>query len=185
MTSLAVRPRLFTVEDVDRMTAAGILGPDDRIELIDGELFEVSPQGPLHMALKDLLRERLTHAYREIAYVRDQGPVDLSQRSRPEPDIAVYRGSARDYLARHPRGKDALLVIEVAYSSQEFDRAKALLYAAAGVPVYWILDLVARRLDIHEGPHGDTYARVTSLDDTGEVSPPGLDIRWKIADLLP
>lgn len=184
MTSLA-RRRRFTVEDVRRMVEAGVLHEGDRVELLDGELVEMTPQGPLHRVIKDLLAARLQDAYKGRAYVSDQAPVDLNAYSQPEPDLAVYRGEARDYLSRHPRGDEALLVVEVAYSSQEIDREKAALYAQGGVPVYWILDLVARRIEVHDAPHAGRYGRITILDETGTVTPPGLDVRWEIATLLP
>ena len=107
--------------------------------------------------------------------------------SREEPDLAVIRGSARAYLERHPDGADALLVVEIAKSSQERDRAKAADYARGCVPIYRLLDITARTLEVYSEPDGDRcrYRRFASLSDADEVGLPELVERWNVASLLP
>lgn len=164
------------------MVAAGILGEDDRFELITGELVEMPPQGPIHSVVKDRLRRRLEAAYGPARFVRDQVPLACGPDSLPEPDISVC---TVERLDRHPEGREALLVVEVAYTSQVIDRAKAPVYAAAGVEVYWLVNVPERRLEVYERPSAAGYHRVTVLDDTLDVDVPGLAARWRVADLLP
>lgn len=99
----------------------------------------------------------------------------------------MVRGRPRDYLARHPNGGDALLVVEIAQTSQDRDRAKATDYVRGAVPVYWLLDIAARTLDEHTAPDIDAgrYRSVTVLSATDEVGLPGLDTRWIVSSMLP
>ncbi|MEM9491051.1 MAG: Uma2 family endonuclease [Myxococcota bacterium] len=184
--------RRFTAAEVMRMVEVGILGEDDPLELLDGELIEVSPQGPRHISLKDHLRRQLDRAFASGAHVRDQGPLDVGQHSLPEPDLAVIRGLPRDYLDAHPQASDALLVVELAVTSQVLDHAKAALYSRRGVAVYWLLDVPARRLHIHESPASDgRYRRITVLADSELAPLPGADTPdasergLPVADMLP
>ena len=176
----------FTVEDVMKMVDAGVIDEDDPVELINGELLIVSPQGPEHISLKDELRERLVEAYRQGFHVRDQGPLYADRRSLPEPDLCVLRGVPRDYLKRHPAGSDAVLVVELAKTSQKRDRAKIAVYARAGVGTYWLLDLEARRLTVHREPDVTTeqYMQVLTLTEDREVELPEIETRWLVASLL-
>ena len=195
------RRHRFSAADVMRMVEVGILGEDDHLELIDGELIEMSPQGPRHISLKDNLRILLAsgwssdsaslhgeHSNSQTVHIRDQGPLDVGQHSLPEPDLAVIRGRPRDYLDAHATGKDALLVVEIAVTSQDIDRAKAEIYARGGVPVYWLLDVPARQLEVYEHPTADgLYRTVTTVaaTDDKKVSVTGADRAWLVADMLP
>src|SRR5262249_4087413 len=155
---------------------------DDHVELVGGEVLEVTPQGPDHRAIKDDLHVRLADAYRSHnAHVLNQGPLRAGRVGVPEPDLAVLRGRPRDYVDRHPEGKDALLVIEIAKSSQVRDQAKAGDYASGGVPVYWLIDLAARSVDVHSEPDPERgrYKRVISLTESEQVDLPELAERWK------
>src|SRR5262249_53193341 len=136
-------PRRFAADEVLRMVEAGILREDEPIELVEGELVVVPPQGPTHSAVVADLDARLHEVYTGAYHVRAQLPVAGTDDSLPEPDFAIVRGAPRDYVERHPTGADTILVIEVARTSQAFDRRKASTYARAGVPVYWLIDIVA------------------------------------------
>jgi Uma2 family endonuclease len=177
----------FTAAEFLRMIDAGVFRDDERIELVRGDILEVTPQGPEHRGLKDDLHARLVAGYREQnVHVLDQGPLLAGARGVPEPDLAVIRGRARDYLKRHPDASEALLVIEIAKTSQERDRTKAADYASGGAPVYWLLDLEARTLDVYTDPdreHG-RYRRIVSLGDDENVSLPEIDETWTVASLL-
>ncbi len=179
--------RRFTVDEVERMVEAGIIREDEPLELLEGELVVVSPQGPPHASVTSLLHDAVRDAYRGAFAVREAKPMVAGPRGLPEPDIAVFRGTQRDFLSRHPRGDEAVLVVEVAHTSHAEDHEKAAVYARAGVPVYWLLDLPNRRLEVYAAPLADEgrYALVRLLREDEEVELPALDVRWRVATLLP
>jgi Uma2 family endonuclease len=161
--------RPITVEVYARMVEAGILTEDDRVELLNGQLSEVSPQSPEHAAIVCWLTTRLIRAIDpEVARVRPQLPVSLPPLSMPEPDIAIV--PAASYVRAHPAG--ALLVIEVAFSSRRLDLGtKAEIYAATAVPEYWVVDLSARTIHVHTSPSSAGYGSVRPVV-TGSLRPP-------------
>jgi Uma2 family endonuclease len=172
--SLGDRPvRPLTADEVLRMADAGILGEDRRVELLLGVLTEVSPKSPQHVAIKTRIARWLDAAARRYA-VRIEDPLVVPDRtSLPEPDIAVVEPG--DYLEAHPDG--ALLVVEVAWSSLEIDtKVKPELYAAAGVPDYWVIDVAAKRVRLFREPGGDGYASQTVLGPDGSVEPAVIDV---------
>src|SRR5690348_17305516 len=124
--------RRFTAAEVLRMVELGILAEDEPVELIDGALITVSPQGPRHRALATIVHDRLQTAFGAGYHVQDHSPIDGGPNSLPEPDVAVVRGSPRDLLDRHPAAADLALVVELSVTSHALDRAKATTYAAAG-----------------------------------------------------
>jgi Uma2 family endonuclease len=166
------------------MVETGILRPDEPVELLEGRLVLVSPQGPSHASVVGALADRLRAAYRAGYAVREEKPLELPD-SLPEPDAAVVRGAQLDYSRRHPHGEDALLVVEVAVTSQDLDHEKATLYARAGVSVLWLLDVPARRLEVHTEPQQDgRYRLVQVLGDADEVNLPGTSVRWRVGQLF-
>ena len=174
----------FTGEDVMRMLQAGVLREHDHVELIEGRLIEMTPQGPAHGVTITYLADLIRDARPAATHVMSQRPLDVSADTWPEPDIALLRGATRDYWERHPTGADALLVVEIAFSSQEIDRRKASLYASAGVPVYWLIDLAARRIEVRTDPTGTQY-KLTRLLEAGEsIELPGTDVSWLVDDLV-
>lgn len=177
--------RPFTAEDIHGMVEAGILSEDEPVELLAGELVIVSPQAPPHSALLTEIQHLLHRAFSK-AHVRVQCPLAATSSSLPEPDLAVVRGRPRDYLDRHPTGAEVLLLVEVAITSQALDRTKAPIYAAAGVPVYWLLDLAQRRLEVRTEPQGAQGYRVVRLyGPEDEVALPGRHRLLRVAELLP
>lgn len=178
--------RRFTVDEVLAMVDAGILHEDEPLELIDGELIVVPPQGPPHAGTATRLRDRFIAAFGEGYVVREDKPMIAGPDSLPEPDIGVFRGTHDDFTQRHPRGDESVLVMELARTSLALDRYKAGPYARAGVPVYWLLDMKARRLEVHTEPHADgRYALVRVLAEDDDVPVPELDIAWRVGSLLP
>jgi Uma2 family endonuclease len=177
--------RRLTVEEAIRMVEAGILDEDEPVELLDGVLVEMTRQGPKHSSGVGRLADRLRRVYEGRALVREEKPILASAYSLPEPDISIVRGSYDDYAERHPTGADTLLVVKVALSSHAADRRKASIYAAAGVPAYWLIDLATRQLELRVMPRDGAYAitRVFGEDET--VSLPELDLDWLVRDLLP
>lgn len=184
--------RSWTRAAYERLVDAGLFRPGDAVELIGGELIASEPQGSGHFTAVGLAQETLRAVFGPGWVVRSQGPVALDDQSEPEPDVAVVAGTLRDYRDAHPASP--VLVVEVAESSLAIDRgSKASLYARAGVPDYWILNLVDRVLEVHRQPVADPaapfgwrYGAVEVLGPDASVSPlavPGR--RVIVADLLP
>lgn len=150
--------RAFTVADVERMVEVGLIGPDERLEIVAGEILPMSPKGARHEALRVALLEHLF----------DRRPPDLRIASEPgwrlgealylEPDLLLYPSAIPlDRL----RGPDALLVIEIADTTLGFDLGpKAAVYAGQGVPEYWVIDAATRATHIHRRPGAEGYAEV-------------------------
>ncbi|MEZ4269285.1 MAG: Uma2 family endonuclease [Myxococcota bacterium] len=168
------------------MVASGILAEDEPLELIDGALIVVSPQGPVHANLIYAIRRALEAVVPHSVCVRSHSPVDAGEASLPEPDLAVIRGDWRQYFARHPRGDELLLAVEVAHTSQAIDRRKARIYAAAGVPVYWLVDVPARCIEVRSDPLPDgTYALTKLVGEAESLEVPGAEARLPASELLP
>jgi Uma2 family endonuclease len=156
--SSAVHTRRWTRQEYDRMIETGLLTPDDRVELIEGEILTVTPQGSAHATAVSLIHHRLHEITRLLnVHVRGQLPLALGPASEPEPDVAIVAGSERDYLYHHPTS--ALLVIEVADRTLAYDRdAKGSLYGQFGIAEYWIVNLVERRIEVYRDPEPHDHA---------------------------
>ena len=158
MTVAEIRRHLFTVEDFAHMGEAGIFGPDDRVELIDGEIREMTPIGPSHAAIVDRLNELLVVRLAGKANVRIQNPIRLGRYTEPQPDLVVARRRIDYYADGHPNAGDVLLVIEVADSSLIYDRVeKAPRYAGAGIPEAWLVDVAGETVAVYTGPGPEGY----------------------------
>jgi Uma2 family endonuclease len=148
----------FTVEEYERLGEAGILAEDARVELLDGEIVEMTPIGPFHAGHVNRLNRLLTRALGDRALISVQNPLRLVPRSEPEPDLLLLRPRADDYATAHPTPADVLLLIEVADSSRVVDRSVKLpLYAAAEVPAVWLVDLIDGVIDCYEEPAAGAY----------------------------
>ena len=183
------RLRRFTVDEVLKMVDCGVIGEDEPVELLDGALLVREPQGPYHGGSLQALWQRLNDLVRPAgAHARGQLPLLTEAESLPEPDVAIVRGEARDYLERHPRGSDAFLVVELALSSQAYDARKAERYARGAVPVYWLVDLIAGTIAVHERPDAAAgrYRAVRTIGrtDTLRVPVPGVDATIPVTDVL-
>jgi len=151
--------RLFTVRDFYQIGEARILRDDDRVELLAGEVVEIPPIGSRHAASVDRLHRMLHDGLVESAViVRVQNPIRLDEHSEPQPDLAVTRFRSDFYRDAHPGPADVFLVIEVADTSADLDRdVKVPLYARAGIPEVWVVDLAARAVDVYRGPSLQGY----------------------------
>lgn len=150
--------RLFTVEEYHRMAEAGILHEDDRVELIEGKIIRMAAIGSRHAACVKRLIKFLVQEVGDSGVVGAHDPVVLPDISEPEPDVTVLRPRDDFYAAGHPAPEDVLLLIEVSDTSLEYDRdVKIPLYARAGVPEVWIVDLRGERLLIYARPEGGAY----------------------------
>ena len=152
----------FTVDDFARMGEAGIFAEDDRVELIDGEILEMTPIGALHAGIVSRLTELVVARLAGRAHVSVQNPVLLDRHTEPQPDLVVARRRKDFYTDRHPEAGDILLVIEISEvsdSSLRYDRLeKTLRYGRAGIPETWLVDVDAAAVTIHTDPGPDGYA---------------------------
>jgi Uma2 family endonuclease len=177
----------FTVEDFDRMGMAGIF--DGRhVELLDGEIYEVTKNPPHDFAVS-ALAEALRRILPADRYrVREEKSIEPWRNWWPEPDVVVARGGQREYQSRRPGPADIALLVEVCDTSEQ-DRTKKLAgYAAADVPVYWILDLNTRRLEVYSQPTSGTYPppEIVTESESADVAIDGQVVgQIAVADLLP
>jgi Uma2 family endonuclease len=146
-----------TIDDFYRMGEAGVFDGKPRVELIEGDVIGMAPIGTVHASTTRLLADHFNHRIAQC-FVSVQQPIHLSEGSEPEPDIAIVRGHNRDYRARHPGAADCLLIIEIAHTTQTYDReVKAPLYAAYGVVEYWLIDTVANTVTVFRDPVEGRY----------------------------
>lgn len=151
------------------MLATGILAEDERIELVEGEIVAMAPIGSRHLGCVNFLTRQLSKALDGLAIVSVQNPVSLDDFSEPQPDLAVLRFRSDDYREAVPTAADVLLLIEVADASLDFDRrVKVPLYASAGIPEVWVVDLVQTRIEVHRSHEGSRY-RETLVVRSGET----------------
>ena len=175
----------------DKIVDAGIFGPEDHVELLDGLLVAREPQGESHTIVLALVRAALERAFGRAYWVREEKPVALDDVSAPEPDLVVVRGQPRDYLGLgHP--SHPLLIVEVAVTSLALDRnRKGALYARAGIDDYWVVNLKAGVLEIYRQPvrlgQGEwKYSSVRVLRRNAVVTPVAAPrARIRVASLLP
>jgi Uma2 family endonuclease len=176
----------FTVDQYHRMGQAGILGPDCRVELINGEIFEMSPIDPWHAGIVDWLVERFVTGLSGRAIVRAQNPTIVDRHSEPEPDVMLVARRDDFYRTAHPTPEDALLIVEVANTSLGHDRRRKLpLYARTGVPEVWIVNRRADAVDVFRDPSSDGYRDQFRRGRGEHVAPSAFpDLRLSVDELL-
>ncbi|MEY2879028.1 MAG: hypothetical protein RLZZ15_1408 [Verrucomicrobiota bacterium] len=176
---------LWDVERYEEAVARGVFTTEDPIELIDGEIITYPrPQSSEHATARQLTAAALTVAFPETCFVRPHFPLRLGAASVPEPDLAVVRGSPRDYRAGHPR--TAELVVEISDSTLAIDRGRKLrLYAREGIAEYWIVNLADDCVEVYRQPADETFS-VASVHRRGESIAIGPQARpVAVVDLLP
>lgn len=171
----------WTLDEWDLMIRSGVLGEDDRVLLVEGEIYEMCPQNWAHSQGLGLTQDALTAVLSADTHLRVQLPLYLGASSDPEPDLAVVAGKRREQTS-HPT--TAMLVIEVSDSSLAFDLGrKAKVYARYGIPVYWVLDVLGRCVHVHTRPHELGYEQVEVVPETCSLTWAGQPVA--VADLLP
>lgn len=154
-----VAKRLINVDEYYKMAEVGILKPGDRVELIHGEIYEMSPVGSKHASVVKRLARVLNELFSSQAVIGIQDPVRLDLQNEPEPDISILRHRSDDYASKHPEPNDVLAIIEVSDSTINYDReVKKPLYASCGIPVYWIIDVKNGLIEVYLNPDGSTYS---------------------------
>jgi Uma2 family endonuclease len=174
------------VDDYYRMADAGIFREDDRVELLDGEIYEMTPIGDGHAGTTNYLNAVLSRRLAERVVVAIQNPIRLSDYSEPEPDITLLRLRADYYRTRKPRPDDVLLLIEVADSSIDYDQTTKLpRYATAGIVEVWIVNLGDDRVEVYRDPEGDGYATQKTFVRGDSVAPEALpDLVLRVDEIL-
>jgi Uma2 family endonuclease len=175
MSDWILRHRI-SVDEYYKMAEAGLLAPDARVELIEGEIIDMPPIGSKHAGTVLLLTRRLSHAVGDHAYVSAQSPVRLSDFSEPQPDLVLLKPRSDFYRTGHPTAGDTLLLIEVSATSLRYDlQVKVPLYARHEVPEVWVVDLEGAKLRVFRSPKSGEYTEVTSSDNPGILTPHALD----------
>lgn len=185
------RAHLWTRGEYYKMAEAGLF-EGRHVELIEGQVIEMSPMGSLHATAVALTARALEKAFGQGYFVRWQIPLAASEISEPEPDVAVIAGDVRDYREAHPT--TAFLIVEIADTSLAYDRThKASVYAKAGIADYWVVNLIDRQLEVRRNPLPDAaqpfgfgYADVKILSAADSISPLSMpQATVAVADLLP
>jgi Uma2 family endonuclease len=161
----------WTVQDYHRMSEMGILDPNERTELIAGQITLMVAKGTPHVITLQLLASELLGQIGTTALIRTQDPIHLDDSSEPEPDLVIVRGEILDYIDRHPQPTDIHLLVEVADSTLSYDcQVKDKVYAKAGIPEYWVIDIKNRQVHIFRDPQATGYASQLILAESQTVS---------------
>ncbi len=191
---MSTATKRLTVDQYDQMVEVGILPETNRFELIEGRIVEKDVKNPAHSTASDRTRRAIERILPGGWYVRQEQPVRIpNRRSEPEPDVSVVRGVIEDYETRHPDPEDVALVVEATRSSVAKDRALARVYGGGGIPVYWIVNVPRRRLEVYEGPgpqqgRGRRYPapKILREPDTVSLKIDGREVgQIAVAELLP
>jgi Uma2 family endonuclease len=176
----------FTREDYHRMAETGILHPRARVELLDGEIVEMSPIGPRHSAIVDRLSRYFNAHASKNSICRAQGSISLFGESEPEPDVVLLKYRDDFYEKALPTPDDVMLIVEVAESSRGIDLgAKLRLYAESKIIDYWVVDLTADTFIVHRDPVDDHYASVTVHEPHATIAPIALpDVSVRVDSIL-
>src|SRR5207249_12101922 len=142
---LAPTKHRFNVEEYYRMAETGVLKPDARVELLNGEIIDMSPIGPFHGGLVNRLTRLFNKLSKGLWLVSSQNPLRLDDHSEPEPDVMLLKPATDDYTSRHPQPEDVFLLVEVSDTTLDYDRENKLpVYGSAGIAEVWIVNLVDR-----------------------------------------
>lgn len=178
-------PHRFSVEQYYHMAEVGLLAPDARTELIEGEICHMPPIGCPHAATVAWLYRQLFKVVGDRAWLVEQYPFRLSRYTESQPDLMVLRPRRGCYSDAHPTARDALLVIEVSDSSWLYDReVKMPLYASYGVQEVWLVDLRVGELICHSAPHGGSFAQQTTTRAPGMLLVPSLDVCVDLSEVF-
>lgn len=170
-----LRPRRWTTAEYYRMSELGLFD-DERVELLDGEIWTLPAQGTPHFSAVEAAAEICLDAFGDRFAVRRYGPITLEDGTEPEPDVAIVPGSWRDYTGRHPVPAQVRLLVEVSDATLRKDRStKRNDYARAGIADYWIINLVHRQLEVYRDPapiaSGFGYKTLLTLFDGDSIAP--------------
>jgi len=183
---LAPTKHRFNVKEYYRMAETGVLRPDARVELLNGEIIDMSPIGPFHGGVTNYLIEIFTAASKGRWMTSVQNPVRLDDHSEPQPDLVLLKSSPDFYRRQHPQPADVYLLIEVSDSSLATDReAKLPAYGRAGIAEVWIVNLIDQAVEVYREPHFTGYGAKTILRAGDQAAPQAFpDVTVDVAELL-
>jgi Uma2 family endonuclease len=170
--SVQMQRRLFTVQEYHLMGEAGILGEDDRVELIEGEIVQMAAIGTRHASCVKRLNRRFSIIPEEIAILGVQDPIQLTERTEPQPDLVLLQPRADYYETAHPIASEVLLLVEVSDSTVDFDRdVKVPNYARSGIQEVWLWDLEVNCLEVYREPTANGYTSMQKFERGEMVAP--------------
>ena len=181
-----VTKKLFTVDDYYRMAEAGILKPEDRVELIEGEIVEMRPIGNRHAGCVNRVNDLFTFLFRGKAIVTVQNPARLNEYNEPQPDLILAKSRGDYYASRHPTREDIYVMVEIADTTLRKDRnIKIPIYARLGILEVWIGDLQHDRLLVFRDPTASSYKTSLTLHGGDSLFVAAFpEITFKVEDLL-
>ena len=170
--SVQIQRRLFTVKEYHLMNEAGVFGEDDRVELIEGEIIQMAAIGTRHASCVNRLARRFSLIPEDLATFAIQNPVQLTERTEPQPDVVLLEPRADYYATAHPIPSEVLLLVEVSDSTIDFDRdVKVPNYARSGIQEVWLWDLEANCLEVYRDPTANGYTSIQRFERGEIVSP--------------
>jgi Uma2 family endonuclease len=185
---VAIEPTrlLFNVDEYEALGTIGFFGDDRRLELIDGEILEMTPIGHVHANCVRRLNALFTSRLADRAVIDVQGPVRLGSLSEPQPDLILLEPPLSRYDHRHAMAADVLLIVEVSDTTLRFDRrVKAPLYARQGLGELWIVDINAGMVEVHRQPSPEGYRMVERLGRDDMITPLALpDFRVGVDEIF-
>jgi len=177
--------RLINVDEYHRMAEVGILTEADKVELIHGQILKKSPVGSKQAAIVDRINKLLNQHFIDNAIVRIQNPVRINDINEPEPDIAVLKYREDYYIEKHPKPQDIFLVIEVSDTTLTYDKEiKLPLYATAGIPEFWLINIEKSEIEVHRSPATDNYTTITIHRAGDSIALPSASDRLDVGTLL-
>jgi Uma2 family endonuclease len=177
---------IINVDEYYRMAEVGLLAPDARVELIEGEVIDMAPIGSTHAGIVNFLMRTLDRSVGERAVITVQQPVRLDLHSEPQPDVAVLKARSDLYRKSHPTASDVLLLIEVSDTTLRFDLgAKLALYARQAVPEVWVVDVAGKQVHRMREPTGDSYQSISILNISDSIEVAAFpDIKIALGELF-
>lgn len=185
-TIAAPRPYQFNVDEFHLMGTAGIFGEDDRVELIEGEILQMSPIGTVHMSVVNRLNMIFAQAVGKSAIVSVQNPIVVNRYNEPEPDLVILKYRDDFYHETRPTIDEILLLIEVADSTAHYDRTrKKVIYARNGVREFWVVDVGQGQVEQYTNPEAENYRDVATLKRGQSISPTSLpQLQFEVLGIL-
>ena len=174
---------LFNVDDYYKLAAVGIIGSEDKVELIKGEIVNMSPSNSMHAHVINVLNRKFSKVTGDLFFISVQNPLRIGNYSEPEPDVLLVK--PKSYKDQHPVPNDVLILVEVSASTLRFDQTiKKELYAEAGIPEYWIVNLIDQKVEVYTSPEKNTYLNESSFGLQDVVSAKQTDIQLNVGDLF-